>query len=514
LNQQQAKSSINDHDFVKQDVNEHLSSHSYSQADLNNILKALDESVIIAITDKDGTITYVNKKFCEISKYSENELLGQNHRILKSGHHTIEFYLAMWKTISSGNVWRGDIKNKAKDGSYYWVKTVIVPFLDEKGKICNYVAIRTNITKHKETESKLNQSLDFISQIKKFKNLYDNSPDLFRIVNIEGKIIYCNNIYASKLGYSSVADVIGHTIYDHVSEDNYFEIRNSFEAWKKEGNVINRKIMLMKKDGTEFPCLLSANSIYDEHDKLIGSNTIIKDMSDIFKAEKEIKQLKHEKLSILGQMAARLAHDIRNPLSVIKSSISIIEKHYSDNTEEKLQNSFTRMHNSISRISHQIEDVLEFLEIRGLEIQRTEISDILNSVSSVILIPPEIKLTVDRKYIELECDIKKIETVFINLILNAIQAIEKEGWIRISTLEQDGYVIINVEDTGPGIPPNVIDRVFDPLVTTKQTGTGLGLSSCKIIVEQHGGSISLKTNPTVFTVKLPKIVPSNLLESK
>src|SRR3972149_5367734 len=285
-------------------------------------------------------------------------------------------------------------------------------------------------------------------QIKKFKNLYDNSPDLFRIVNIEGKIIYCNNIYASKLGYSSVADVIGHTIYDHVSEDNYFEIKNSFEAWKKEGNVINRKIMLMKKDGTEFPCLLSANSIYDEHDKLIGSNTIIKDMSDIFKAEK------------------------------------------------------------------QIEDVLEFLEIRGLEIQRTEISDILNSVSSVILIPPEIKLTVDRKYIELECDIKKIETVFINLILNAIQAIEKEGWIRISTLQQDGYVIINVEDTGPGIPPNVIDRVFDPLVTTKQTGTGLGLSSCKIIVEQHGGSISLKVNPTIFTVKLPKIVPSNLLESK
>jgi len=213
-------------------------------------------------------------------------------------------------------------------------------------------------------------------------------------------------------------------------------------------------------------------------------------------------------------MAARLAHDIRNPLSVIKSSISIIEKHYSDNTEEKLQNSFTRMHNSISRISHQIEDVLEFLEIRGLEIQRTEISDILNSVSSVILVPTEIKLTVDRKYIELECDIKKIETVFINLILNAIQAIEKEGRIRISTSEQDGYVIIDVEDTGPGISLNVIDRVFDPLVTTKQTGTGLGLSSCKIIVEQHGGSISLKTNPTVFTVKLPKIVPSNLLESK
>lgn len=118
------------------------------------IKKALDESIIIAITDEDGTIIYVNDRFCDISKYFKEELIGKNHRMLKSGFHSPEFYSSLWKTISNGETWHGEIKNRAKDGSYYWVKTIIVPSLSQAGKK-EYIAIRTEITARKQLEAKL-----------------------------------------------------------------------------------------------------------------------------------------------------------------------------------------------------------------------------------------------------------------------------------------------------------------------------------------------------------------------
>jgi len=120
---------------------------------------ALNQSAIVATTDIKGTIISVNSKFCEISKYSHEELIGQNHRLLRSGHHSPEFYYNLWETISSGKVWVGQIKNKAKDGSFYWVHTTIVPFLNDNGNIYQYKSIRFDITKQKELEHLLEEKV-------------------------------------------------------------------------------------------------------------------------------------------------------------------------------------------------------------------------------------------------------------------------------------------------------------------------------------------------------------------
>ncbi|MBM7650701.1 sensor histidine kinase [Neobacillus cucumis] len=140
---------------------------------------ALDESSIVAITDSRGTITYVNDQFCYISKYSREELIGNDHRIVNSGYHSNEYFKQMWKTIGSGKVWKGEILNKAKDNTYYWVDTTIVPFLNEKEKPYQYVAIRYEITERKRVEQELQKMMTTIIDVQEeerkrlSRNLHD-----------------------------------------------------------------------------------------------------------------------------------------------------------------------------------------------------------------------------------------------------------------------------------------------------------------------------------------------------
>lgn len=140
---------------------------------LSDVKYALDQSAIVAITDNRGKITYVNEQFCKLSKFTREELLGKDHRVINANYHTREFFKNMWATIGNGNVWRGEVKNRAKDGSYYWVDTTIVPFLNEKGIPYQYVSIRNDITLRKKIEEEREKSEQMIYRLAYYDTLTD-----------------------------------------------------------------------------------------------------------------------------------------------------------------------------------------------------------------------------------------------------------------------------------------------------------------------------------------------------
>lgn len=245
-------------------------------------------------------------------------------------------------------------------------------------------------------------------------------------------------------------------------------------------------------------------SIKKHHDKF---NTTCDKIIEIDQIKTD-KIIKEEKLKTIGEITSKISHDIRSPLSIIQTSMEMIKSTHPElyDVEKKR---FERIFKAINQIEYQSRDVLSFLRERKFTYSDNNISDILNIAIDRIEIPMDVIIQKPKEDLEIICDFESLCTIFTNLIINAIQAMKNIGEITIKVNSDMDNTIILFENSGPPIPDNLFSIIFESLFTTKQKGTGLGLSSCKNIIEQHNGSISVKNNPTTFTIILPKI-PNHL----
>ncbi len=243
---------ITEHKRAEQALKRSLATSEAALQELADQKFALDQHAIVAITDVQGTITYVNEKFCAISQYSEDELIGQNHRILNSGHHPKEFFQQMYHTIASGKVWHGEIKNRAKEGSIYWVDTTIVPFVGAEGKPRQYVAIRADITERKRAEDAVKESLATseaaLQELADQKFALDQHA-IVAVTDVQGTITYVNDKFCAISQYSK-DELIGqnHRILNsgHHSREFFQEMYHTIA----NGKVWHGEIKNRAKDGS------------------------------------------------------------------------------------------------------------------------------------------------------------------------------------------------------------------------------------------------------------------------
>jgi PAS domain S-box-containing protein len=378
-----------------------------SLKELADIKFALDQSTIVAITDQRGIINYVNDEFCRISKFARGDLLGQDHRIINSGFHPKDFIRDLWTTIASGNVWKGELKNRASDGTIYWVDTTIVPFLNSDGKPYQYVAIRHDITQLKLAEDQI----------------------------------------------------------------------------RRQAAELQRAAQL----------------------------------------------------SLIGELAAGLAHEIKNPLAGIQGGVDILIRRRDKNDPER--EALEGMRHEVQRIDNTVRALLDSARPRSVSVRSSSLTNIVGhavnlaraQLSNTAIGDRNVSLEFDPPAdpITISIDPEQIEDAALNLIINAIEAADGDGTVTVRVFRSEAErsetvpspeefpwgddefgeeAIVEVSDDGRGISEEDLKRVFNPFFTTRPGGTGLGLPAVRRIARAHGGRVDVRSSPgkgSTFRIYLP-----------
>lgn len=455
---------------------------------------ALDEAAIVAITDQKGIIKYVNENFCTISKYSREELIGNDHRLVNSGFHPKSFIKNLWTTIANGNIWRGEIKNRAKDGTYYWVKTTIVPFLDEKGKPYQYLAIREDITNNKKNEE--------------HRELYEliirSSDDAIISKDLKGIITSWNVAAENIFGYTA-EEAIGKNILILMPGDRQDEEAFIMTKINKGKVVKHYETERLAKGGAKVPISLTVSPIISSTGEIIGASKIARDISERIRIQAELKRLNDEleirvkeRTEEIESFSYSVSHDLRAPLRAVNGYARILEEDYQDTFDEEGKRLLGEVQLNAKKMGALIDDLLSFSRLGRKGVEKVLID--MNKLTEYVIrelkqsMPHHAEINVG-SLCPVMADPSLMHHVMTNLISNAVKYSSKREnpIVEISSVSSDKECIFSIQDNGVGFDMEYVKKlfgVFQRLHSIEEfPGTGVGLAIVQRIIQKHNGRV-------------------------
>jgi PAS domain S-box-containing protein len=510
---------------IRSDISERKEAESEIERtvkELSAYKYALDVSAIVAITDQKGIIKHVNDNFCRISKYNRDELLGQDHRIINSSYHDKSFIADLWRTIATGKIWKGELKNKAKDGTYYWVDTTIVPFLNEQGKPYQYVAIRSDITDRKEAESEI---LRTVKELSAYKYALDESA-IVAITDQKGIIKHVNDNFCRISKYSR-KELLGQ---DHrIINSSYHPKSFITELWRTiaNGKIWRGELKNKAKDGTYYWVDTTIVPFLNEQGKPYQYLAIRSDITERKNSETHLKELNESLRSHareladsnaeLEQFAYVASHDLQEPLRMVTGFLTQLEKKYQDVIDEKGKQYIFFAVDGSKRMRQIILDLLEYSRagktVSGLE--RVDLNKFMDEMRVLYRKQLDSGAQIFNDELpEVICYKTSLWQVLQNLVGNALKYHKKDvaPVVTVSCSVANTHWQFCVEDNGIGIEPEYFDKIFIIFQRLHRkgeySGTGIGLAIAKKLVENLGGKIwvdSAKNVGTKFYFTILKI---------
>ncbi|MCX7228861.1 MAG: PAS domain S-box protein [Burkholderiales bacterium] len=494
------------------------------QRDLESQKFALDQHAIVSVTDTTGRILDANAKFCALTGYTLDELIGANHRIVGSGAHPPEFFAAMWRTIGAGEVWHGEICNRSKDGSLHWVDASIVPMAGADGRPERFVAIRTDITERKRAEAALRQQLHFRAE------LLDAIPVAIYYKDARGRFVGMNRALEwlfdidrhTAIGKTS-AEVFSNGYADvHIERDREVLARPTRQSYEME---------MPLPDGTPRTLYYSKASMTDAGGTVTGMIGVILDTTERKSLERRLGEAKDaaEAASLAkSQFLANMSHEIRTPMNgIIGMTELVLDTALTQHQRDYLE--------TVRQSADALMDIInDLLDLSKIEAGRMELESIDFGPRALLehLCRP-IALSAQRKSLAFALELGagvpalargdpgRLRQVLVNLLGNAVKFTQR-GSVTLKVDARTGSapggetsIVLDCEvgDTGVGIPADKQGLVFDAFAqadsstTRRFGGTGLGLAITRRLVETMGGTISVSSTPGLgsrfrFTVAL------------
>lgn len=512
---------------------------------LADFQRAIDISSIISITDRKGSITYANDNFEKISGYSKEELIGKNHRIINSGYHDRSFWVNMWKTISKGKVWRNEVKNKAKNGSYYWVDTYIIPFLDEYGRIQQFLSVRNDITERKAVEEALlllNRDLEH-RIAEKTQSLASANLELTKMNHLMETVqkharigVWELDIRAGKTFWSDEVYIIHElplqasmTLEESIRfyhPDHTAQMKAAIDAAIQKGIKWDMELKFITNNKNEI-WVRTIGLPAMENGETVAVQGWLQDITRRKTAEFEIISMNalleshSQKLETINRelesFTYSVSHDLRAPLRSIYGYCEILKEDYAGSLDEEGNKALDIVIKNAGRMGQLIDDLLEFSRLgrKGMDKSIGNMQEVVENVSREIASQEKgrkIRLLI-HPLEPVKADVQMMRQVWVNLVSNAVKYTRKtaEPVIEIGGKSDKDKITYFIKDNGVGFNMKYAGKLFEVFQRLHRAdefeGTGVGLALVKRIVKRHGGEIwaeASENKGATFYFTLPK----------